>query len=71
MIVEHENCRCGSWMVTKIGDRSNSEYFCCASCGTLLESTDPKEAERIKTAVADLLAKTQAHEADDRIVHKK
>lgn len=70
MIVNH-TCKCGSWKVTLIGDRSNSQYYVCADCGLLLESLDPKEQARLLTAVADLEARTREHEASTQIVHKK
>jgi len=69
---QNKKCsECGSWEVFLIGDRNNSQYFCCQGCGLLLEHTDPKEQEKEKTAVEDLIRKTLAHEADSNIAHKK
>lgn len=71
MIVNHNCSKCGSWKVTLIGDRSNSQYYVCVDCGQLLESLDPNEEAKFLTAVVDLERRTREHEADNRIVHKK
>lgn len=71
MIQNHTCSKCGSWKVTLIGDRSNSQYYVCVDCGQLLESLDPSEGVKLLTAVVDLERRTREHEADNSIVHKK